>query len=90
MMTVTITDDTYYNWLDAVYDRLEFTPDGDSWKWRCGDVETQDRLGLARAVATALGLDFDVLLAEARRYGHACCDCELIFNCDPRPDEDDD
>jgi hypothetical protein len=88
--------DAYYDWVDKLYDLMEWTesPDGDVAKttWKCGDPATQDRLALARRAASLLSADFDMLLAQAREMSGAHCDCEIIFNCDDRPeapDEDD-
>lgn len=80
----------YYDWLDKLYDLMEWTvsEDGDpaKTKWKCGDPETQDRFGLARKAASLLGADFDLLMAQARELSHVCCDCEIIFNADDRPE----
>jgi hypothetical protein len=80
----------YYGWLDKLYDLMEWTrsEDGDPAKtsWLCGDPATRDRLGLARKAAAELGADFDVMLAQARELSGAHCDCEIIFNCDDRPE----
>lgn len=82
----------YYDWLDKLYNLMEWKADPDPMKttWRCGDPETQDRLALAKQAAAAVGGAFDVLLAQARELSGAHCDCEIIFNCDDRPDADDD
>ena len=92
MSTTTMSrSPAYYDWLDKLYDLMDWQRDENGeTTWHCGDPATQDRLGLARQAADALGADFNVMLAQARELSGAHCDCEIIFNCDDRPEDDED
>ena len=87
-MSETRTADAYYDWLDQLYELMEWQPDPDPLKttWQCGD--RGDRFGLAKRAAADTGQPFTELMSVAAGKGRACCDCELIFNCDDRPYDD--
>ena len=72
----------YYDWLDKLYEYMDWQPDGKSYTWLCG--KEGDKFGLAKLAAADMAADFDALMAESAHVSRAHCDCELIFNCDDR------
>lgn len=84
-----VSEETYSGWLDALYRLVNLREEDNRWVWDCGDPDTEDWMGLARQAAEQVGAPFGELLGVARRHGSACCDCELLLNCDPDDDEED-
>lgn len=73
--------------IDRLDDLLEFTPDDKgSWTWKCGNPDTADRLAYTKQALAEVG--GGLTMAELTRGSHCCCDCEVSFSCDDRPDDD--
>lgn len=82
MALLTIEDPRWSEFLDKLYDAMDWQ-EGETvaqTTWTCGTAD--DRLGLAKEVATAMGFD-GVDFGDR----HVCCDCEIIFNLDERPED---
>ena len=80
-------DEIYYDWMDKLAGLLDFRVGVNGYEWLCGDPDTGDRLAYAKQAATAVGIPFDFALELARRRARSiCCDCEIVFNADDRPE----
>lgn len=83
-MILTMQDPRWYEFIDELYKVTDWREDPDkpgSYTWKCG--KDGDRLYYAKQTATRMGFD-GVDLGDR----HTCCDCEIIFNLDDRPEDD--
>lgn len=80
MATISMNHPRWYEFLDKLYDTMDWREDPPgSYKWLCG--KDGDRLYYAKKTAREMGFD-DVNLGTHT----TCCDCEIIFNLDDRPE----
>lgn len=75
----------YQQWTDRLIELIDFTQGDAGWQWKCGDPETGDRMALSKQAANELGLSWDIMIAESKKFSHVCCDCEIAFN---RPEDE--
>jgi hypothetical protein len=82
-MMLSVDHPRWHEFLDKLYEVMDWKEDPEkpgSFMWLCG--KDGDRLGWAKA--TALGMGFEGLDLGGH---HTCCDCEIIFNLDDRPED---
>jgi hypothetical protein len=85
MAELCVHDPRWYEFVDKLYDITDWRENPEkpgTYMWKCG--KDGDRLYYAKQVAREMGFDTVQLAGTA-----AHCDCEIIFNLDDRPEDDD-